>query len=327
MRTVLEQSAVNGSATGFMLVKSCEKKVSSKKSPYLDMVLADKGGEIAAKLWDYTPDRHGEFGPGDIVKVKGSIDVWNGAPQLRVERIRSKMSTDPVSVDDLVAGTPIAPQTMLERIHAAINAFENRQLARLVRALVDKAGDAFLQDSAAVRMHHTMRGGLIFHTYSMLRAGSALCDVYPFLNRDLVLGGIIVHDLGKLKEIRYAPTGLATEYTPVGNMTGHLVGGAIDIALTAKELNITDECVVLLEHIVLAHHEVPEFGSPVAPMFPEAQVVATVDKLDAELFEMLGAMSGVEQGACTAKVWGLDRKLYRHGPDTEYRLADPDRKD
>lgn len=320
MKTLLEQNASGSSAVGFMLVKSCEKKLSSKKSPYLDMMLADKGGEIAAKLWDYSPERHGEYTPGDIVKVKGTVDVWNGSPQLRVERIRPKMSTDDITMDDLVASAPIPPEEMLAAIHETVGQFENQELARLVTYLVDRAGEGFLINSAALRMHHAVRGGLIYHTFSMMQAAGALCDVYPFLNRDLVLGGIIVHDLGKLKEISFAPTGLATEYTPAGNMTGHLVGGAIDIALAAKELNITDECVTLLQHIVLSHHGIPEFGSPIPPMFPEAQVVAAIDKLDAELYEMTAAMSGVDVGATTARVWGLDRKLYRHSEDTRYRL-------
>ncbi len=320
MKTMLEQNAANGVAMGFMLIKSCDKKISSKKSPYLDMVLTDKGGEISAKIWDYSPERHGEYGVGDIVKVKGTIDQWNGASQLRIDRIRPKMSTDPVTMEELVAGTPISAEDMLDEIRRVIGGFSNQSLARLVTYLVDNAGDGFLTNSAALRMHHAMRGGLIYHTYSMLQAATALCNVYPFLNRDLVLGGIIVHDLGKLSEISYAPTGLAMEYTPKGNMTGHLVGGAINIALAAKELGIDDECVTLLQHIVLSHHGIPEFGSPIPPMFPEAQVVATIDKLDAELYEMLGAMSGVNVGETTGRVWGLDRKLYRHSEDTEYRL-------
>ncbi len=322
MKTVLEQQAQNGAALGFMLIKSCEKKVSAKKAPYLDLILADRGGEIAAKLWDYSPERHGEYEAGDVVKVKGSIDKWNGASQLRISQIRSKMSTDPVAMEDLVPGTPLPPEQMLAAIHRAIEGFTSEPLQRLTRYLLEQAGEAFTACSAAVRMHHTMRGGLIYHTYSMLLAAGALCDVYPFLNRDLVLAGVIVHDLDKLREIRYAKTGLAAEYTPEGNMTGHLVGGVVNIALAAKELHLeNEECVTLLEHIVLSHHGVPEFGSPIPPMFPEAQVVATVDKLDAELFEMLSAMESVPVGAATPRVWGLERKLYRHSEDARYRLT------
>ncbi|MBR3844326.1 MAG: HD domain-containing protein [Clostridia bacterium] len=320
MKTMLEQNANGKVATGFMLIKNCDKKISAKKSPYLDLVLSDKGGEIPAKLWDYSPDRHGEYENGDIIKVQGTIDMWNGTPQLRIDRIRPKMGTDAVTMDDLVASAPFSSEDMLAEIRKTVNGFQNQTIARLVNYLIDKAGEGFLINSAALRMHHAMRGGLIYHTYSMMKAAKALCEVYPFLNQDLVLGGIIIHDLGKCKEIQFADTGLAIEYTPKGNMTGHLVGGAIDIALAAKELNIEDECVTLLQHIVLSHHGIPEFGSPVAPMFPEAQVVSAIDKLDAELFEMLSAMSGVEIGATTSKVWGLDRKLYRHSQDTEYRL-------
>ncbi len=321
MSTILEQNAVGNSVVGFMLIKVYDQKMSSKKLPYLDLVLSDKGGEITAKLWDYSKERHGEYGAGDIVKVKGTVDLWNGSPQLRIERIRPKMSTDEITVEDLIAGPPLSPDDMLRTIHQTIGRFQNKEMARLITYLLDQAGEGFVTNSAAVRMHHTMRGGLIYHTFSMMNAAAALCDVYPFLNRDLVLGGIIIHDLGKLKEIAYAPTGLATEYTPKGNMTGHLVGGAIDIALAAKELNITDECVVLLQHIVLSHHGVPEFGSPTPPMFPEAQVVATIDKLDAELFEMTAALENVPVGSTTPRIWGLDRKLYRHNSDASYRLS------
>ncbi len=320
MKTMLEQNANGKVATGFMLIKTYEKKLSAKKSPYLDLVLSDKGGEISAKLWDYAPDRHGEYGVGDIIKVQGTIDVWNGAPQLRIERIRPKMGTDDISLDDLVPGTPVSPKEMMSEIRKTVDGFSNPNLSKLVHYLLDTAGEGFLKNSAALRMHHTMRGGLIYHTYSMMKVGKAMCKVYPFLNADLVLGGIIVHDLGKCKEMQYADTGLALEYTPVGNMVGHLVGGAINIAMAAKELNIEDECVTLLQHIVLSHHGIPEFGSPTPPMFPEAQVVSAVDKLDAELFQMLSAISGVDVGGTTSRVWGLDRKLYRHNQDAEYRL-------
>lgn len=324
MKTLLEQTANGKVATGFMLIKSCDKKISAKKSPYLDLVLSDKGGEISAKLWDYSADRHGEYGNGDIIKVQGTIDIWNGASQLRIERIRPKTGTDEVTMEDLVASAPFSSQDMLTEIQKTVDGFQNKNIAKIVTYLVEQAGEGFLNNSAALRMHHAMRGGLIYHTYSMMKAAKALCKVYPFLNTDLVLGGIIIHDLGKCKEIQFADTGLAVEYTPKGNMTGHLVGGAIDIALAAKELGIEDECVTLLQHIVLSHHGIPEFGSPIPPMFPESQVVSAIDKLDAELFEMLSAMSGVDVGGTTSKVWGLDRKLYRHSEDTEYRLNPED---
>lgn len=320
MATELEKSCTGGVVTGFMLVKSCDKKLSSKKSPYLDMMLTDKGGEIPAKLWDYSPERHGEYASGMVVKVKGTIDTWNNANQFRIERIRPVNGSDDVDISSLVCSAPLEPQKMLDEILETVDSFSDEGLKKLVKKLLSDCGEKLLICSAAVRMHHSMRGGLLYHTLSMLRLGKAICSVYPFLRQELVYAGIIVHDLCKLTEIRYAETGLAAEYTPEGGLIGHIVGGAMNIGAAGKELGIDHETVLLLEHIVLSHHGVPEFGSPVLPMFPEAEVVSTIDRLDATLFEMLGALSGVEQGKMTGKVWGLDRKLYRHSNDTEYRL-------
>lgn len=317
--TELEKNAQNGQAVGFMLIKSSDKKISVKGSPYLDMVLSDKGGEIPSKIWDYQ-GKDDEYSPGEIIKVKGQIDKWKNASQLKIERIRHTAPSDQIDMSMLVATTELAPEQMLAEIKATIDGFSDDGLKRLVTKLVDDCGEKLLICSAAVRMHHAMRGGLLFHTLSMLRVGKAICSVYPFLKRDLVCAGIIVHDLYKLKEISYADTGLASEYTPEGGLIGHIVGGVINIGLAGRELSIDPETVMLLEHIVLSHHENPEYGSPIPPMFPEAEVVATVDRLDASLFEMLAAIGEVERGKTTGRVWGLDRKLYRHQDDTEYRL-------
>lgn len=318
--TELEKSAQNGQTVGFMLIKSVEKKISVKGSPYLDLILSDKGGEIPAKMWDYQ-GAEDEYNAGEIVKVKGQIDKWKNASQLKIERLRHTAPADQVDMSSLVATTDLAPEQMLAEIKATVDGFTDEGLKKLVTRLLDNCGEKLLICSAAVRMHHAMRGGLLFHTLSMLRVGKAVCSVYPFLRKELVYAGIIVHDLYKLKEINYADTGLASEYTPVGGLIGHIVGGAIDIGLMGKELSTDPETVMLLEHIVLSHHEIPEYGSPVPPMFPEAEAVAAIDRLDASLFEMLAAVSEVEIGKTTGKVWGLDRKLYRHQDDTKYRLC------
>ena len=244
------------------------------------------------------------------------------ASQLKIERIRHTAPLDDVDMSQLVAATKLDPKDMLAEIKATVDGFSDEGLKELVNKLLDDCGDKLLICSAALRMHHAMRGGLLFHTLSMLRVGKAVCSVYPFLRKDLVYAGIIVHDLFKLKEISFADTGLASEYTPVGGLVGHIVGGAIDIGLAGKELGTDTETVMLLEHIVLSHHGIPEYGSPIPPMFPEAEVVSAIDRLDASLFEMLAAIDGVDKGKTTGRVWGLDRKLYRHQDDTEYRLSD-----
>ena len=208
--TELEKNSQNGQAVGFMLIKSAEKKISVKGSPYLDMVLSDKGGEIPAKVWDYQ-GKDDEYAPGEIIKVKGLIDKWKNASQLKVERIRHTTPLDSVDMSTLVATTQLDPADMLNEIRKTVEEFSDEGLKVLVTKLLDDCGEKLLICSAAVRMHHAMRGGLLFHTLSMLRVSKAVCSVYPFLRKDLVYAGIIVHDLFKLKEISFADTGLARQ--------------------------------------------------------------------------------------------------------------------
>lgn len=321
MATVLEKESVGGQALGFMLVKSCEKKTTQKKTEYLDMVLSDSGGEIVAKLWDYSPAKCDVFPSGTIVKVKGSIDVWNNSPQLKVDKIREANFADDVKMEDLVCSAQYSGEEMFKELEDTARNFDNADISKIVIYLLNENKDAVIGASAALRMHHTMRSGLLYHTLSMLRVGKALCSVYPFLDKDLVYAGIIIHDLGKTNELKYNDAGIASEYTPRGNMIGHIIGGAVNIAMAGEKLGIDPEIVMQLQHMVISHHGIPEFGSPIPPMFPEAQVVSTIDKLDAEMFEMLSALGGVEKGQMTNRVFGLDRKLYKIGDDSEYRLS------
>ena len=321
MATVLEKESVGGQALGFMLVKSCDKKTTQKKTEYLDMILSDSGGEIVAKLWDYSPAKCDIFPSGSIVKVKGTIDVWNNSPQLKIDKIREANFADNVSMDDLVVSAQFSSEEMFSELENTAKDFKNTDLSKIVLHLLNENKSDVLGASAALRMHHTMRGGLLYHTLSMLKVGKAVCSVYPFLNKDLVCAGVILHDLGKLSELRYNEAGIASEYTPKGNLIGHIIGGAVNIAMTGEKLGIDPEIVMQLQHMVISHHGIPEFGSPIPPMFPEAQVVSTIDKLDAEMFEMLAALSGIEKGQMTNKVFGLDRKLYKIEDDIEYKLS------
>ncbi len=321
MATVLEKESVGGQVLGFMLVKSCEKKTTQKKTEYLDMILSDSCGEIVAKLWDYSPAKCDVFPSGTIVKVKGTIDVWNNSPQLKIEKIREANFADDVKMEDLVISAQFTSEEMFSELENTAKNFSNSDLSKIVLHLLTENKDAVLSASAALRMHHTMRGGLLYHTLSMLKVGKAICTVYPFLNKDLVCAGVILHDLGKLTELKYNDAGIASEYTPKGNMVGHIIGGAVNIALAGEKLGTPEEVVMQLQHMVISHHGIPEFGSPIPPMFPEAQVVATIDKLDAEMFEMLSALGGVEKGQMTNRVFGLDRKLYKIEDNIEYKLS------
>ena len=137
-------------------------------------------------------------------------------------------------------------------------------------------------------------------------------DEYPSLDRDLLLAGVIVHDLAKIGELNAMPeTGIVTDYSADGMLIGHLVRGLARLDAAGKALGCDEEILMMLEHMVLSHHGVPEYGSPKPPMFPEAEVLHHLDLLDARIFEMNAALARVRPGGFSEKLWSLDRKLYR----------------
>lgn len=303
---------------GFCLVKNVQLKVNVKGAEYLDFTLADADGEVNAKLWDYQTAVHGAYSAGEIIKVRGTVTVYRDAEQLKIDRIRKMKETDEVDMASIVAASPVDGEMLFKELYDFAGTFADEDISRLTRYLLSSNKSRLEKYPAALRLHHAQKGGLMFHTHTMLSVAKKLVEVYskinPELSSDLVYAGVILHDIAKTTELEVGPLGLATAYSTEGQLLGHITMGVSMIRTAAMELGIPDEKTMLLSHILLAHHGVPEFGSPKAPMFPEAEIVSTVDTLDAKLYEMFDALSGVEIGAFTDRLWALDnRQLYRHG--------------
>lgn len=294
---------------GFLLVRAAEQRAASNGSRYLDMTLGDKTGEINAKLWD------GATEPptvGLALRLRGQIHEYNGRLQIRVEKMRPVVETDAVPMEALVACAPEAGDAMLSYVRGAAEAIRNRDLRRLVLRLLDDAGQTLLYFPAASKLHHAERGGLLHHVTGMLRMALHYADEYPTLDRDLLVAGVIVHDLAKIGELNAAPeTGVVSDYSADGMLIGHLVRGIARMDAAGRELGCDEEILMMLEHMVLSHHGEAEFGSPKPPMFPEAEVLHNLDLLDARIFEMNAALSRVCPGGFTERLWSLERKLYR----------------
>lgn len=298
----------------FCLIKTLDKKSTRNGKPYLDMILADSTGEISAKLWDYDEMKHADLTPAMPVKVRGSEEEFKGAPQFRISNIRPIAESDDFDVSTLVVSSPVDSNWMLNEIYETVDGFEDEELRKIVRYLLHNRGESLLSAPAAVNMHHAERGGLLFHTLSMLRVAERICEVYPFLDRELLLSGVIIHDLGKIDEMQISDLGLATKYTVQGELVGHLVKGAEEISKAATELGISEETEILLEHMVISHHGQPEFGAAKLPSFAEAEVLSVIDNLDATLFEFNTAIDNVAVGEFSSRQWALDnRKIYNHG--------------
>ncbi|MBE6747546.1 MAG: HD domain-containing protein [Ruminococcaceae bacterium] len=304
----------NGNVDGFALIKSIDKKINVKGAAYLDLILCDKDGEIAAKLWDYKEDVHGEYAVNDLIKFRGLLSQYNGADQLRIDRIRHTTEIDGVRVSDFVPTAEYTGEMMLGEVYNIIDTFRDADLRKITKALVDENTEKLLYWPAAFKLHHAIRGGLLYHTLSILRVAEAVCKVYPNIDRELLLSGAILHDLAKIKEYEVSETGVATSYSVKGNLIGHLVMGAMEIEKKAEQLGIPEEKAMLLEHMAISHHGVPEFGAAVRPLFIEAEVLCQLDTMDAVIYEMSQSIGDVKPGEFTQRQWALEnRKLYNHG--------------
>ncbi|MEG0935680.1 MAG: HD domain-containing protein [Clostridia bacterium] len=293
---------------GFLLVKAAEQRTSSNGSKYLDMTLCDRTGDINAKMWDGVTPAPAAC---DVVKVRGMVQEYNGRAQLRVDRLREPEARDQVDMAQLVPCAPLPAEEMKQALFERAERMADPQLRELVLERLREAGERLDYYPAAVKLHHAERSGLLHHTSTMLRAAEAVCQVYATLDGDLLAAGVILHDLCKLSEMNADKIGLAGEYSTEGELLGHLVEGVAELARAGEKMGTRRELLLMLEHMILSHHDMPEYGSPKRPMFPEAEVLHTLDLMDARMFEMNQALSQVQPGTFTERIWSLERKLYR----------------
>ncbi len=298
---------------GFCLIKSVDKKTSSKGDTYLDMTLSDSNGEINAKLWRYVENEHGSFEANQIVKVRGTISQYNGADQLRIERIRLSLPQDNLNPQDFVKSADFSGEEMFQELFSIAQNFSDTSLSKIVCEILNDNRLKLLYWPAAFKLHHAVRGGLLLHTLSIVRLAQRVCEVYPFVDRELLLSGAILHDIAKIPEFLVADTGIATGYSVEGNLLGHLTMGAMLIDKYAEKFNIDKKTAMLLEHMVLSHHGEPEFGAAVRPAFIEAELLSELDLMDSRIYEMREAVSDTAPDDFSGRLWAMDnRKLYNH---------------
>ena len=302
----------NGMCEGFVMLKRCEEKKARNGFAYLDLIIGDKDGELSAKLWDFKDT--GVFEQDMIVKVRGSVEQYNGKDQFRISQIRPASDKDDYNLSDIVPVSETGGEQLFAMIRNRVEAFENEELKAIVLKIIDEKKEKLTVYPAALKLHHAVVGGLMYHTMSIIRMAEELCKVYPNINRELLLSGAILHDVAKTWELEVGTAGLAKGYSAEGELIGHLVKGAMYVEKAADELGIESELVTLLEHMIISHHGVPEFGAAVRPMFLEAVILSALDNLDATIWEVNTATDKVEAGKFTERQWALDnRKLYNHG--------------
>ncbi len=299
---------------GFALIRKAEKKTTVKGSNFLDMILADNSGQINAKIWDYNENVQGVFEVNSIVKVRGSISVYNGEDQLKIDRIRKAIDSDNININDYVPSAEYEGQAMFDELLSIVEDFKDEDLKKLTIGMLSEYKDEILYFPAAFKLHHAIRGGLLMHTLSVVRLAQGVCRVYPFVDSDLLICGAILHDIGKTVEFKVSEFGIADGYTVDGSLVGHIVRGAMAVRDMGEKLSISEKTIMLVEHMILSHHGEPEFGAAVRPMFLEAEILSELDLMDARIYEIWEAINATEKNEFSTRQWALDnRRLYNHG--------------
>ena len=302
-----------GLVDGFCIIKTIDRKTSTKGDSYLDMTLGDSDGEINAKLWRYVPELHGEYQANEIVKVRGLISEYNGSDQLKIERIRHTTPEDNVKAEDFVKSADYSGEEMWNELINIADNFSDNDLKTIVTAILKDNRMQILYWPAAFKLHHAVRGGLLLHTLSIVRLAQAVCKIYTFVDEELLISGAILHDIAKLQEYTVADSGIATGYSVEGNLLGHLTMGAMVVNEYAKKLGINPKTAMLLEHMLISHHGEPDFGAAVRPGFIEAELLSELDLMDSRVYEMKEAVQNTAADDFTSRLWAMDnRKLYNH---------------
>ena len=298
----------------FFMVKSISVKTGSTGKLYLDVTLGDKTGEINGKKWDVGASDH-LLKEKDMVKIIAHVTEFNSQLQLKIQRIRRAVPEsnpdDVLDMGDFVKAAPEDPMEMYNYILDICESMEDKDYKALSLRVLEDNKEKLMYYPAASKNHHAELGGLLYHTKRMLMNGERVCEVYTGLNRDLVLSGVIMHDMQKIFEIDANTDGMASGYSFEGQMLGHIVMGVKYVDKLALELDFPSEKRIMMEHMVLSHHYEPEYGSPKKPLFPEAEVLHYLDILDARMYDMEEALKTTEPGGFSDRIWTLDnRRIY-----------------
>jgi 3'-5' exoribonuclease len=297
----------------FFLVLAKQQRTTKTNKPYLNLILGDKTGQLEGRVWEPGDPRIArEFDRGDIVKARGSASRFDDRLQMKVDQLR-KAAPGEVDRMDMMPSTTFDVESLWRTLMACVDSFTNPDLKRLLTTMLSDPdlAAAYRAAPAAKQLHHAWLGGLLEHVVSLLTLADRVAPHYSILDRDLLLTGVILHDIGKVTELSWE---IGFEYTIPGMLLGHIQMG---VALTEKTIDnlpgFPERLKTLVLHMILSHHGKLEFGSPKLPMIPEALVLNFLDDLDAKMQAVAGefeksAREGKGPDELTNKVWALDQR-------------------
>lgn len=291
-----------------VLIKEVTLRKAKNGKDFLAILFQDKSGQMEGMYWGVNEKQIQTFTSGKIVNLQAIRQVYQGKAQLKIIKIIPMADDQNDQIIDFMPDAPVTSQVMEQEITEILFSITNPHWNRIVRYLLQKNHAAFYTFPAAKQNHHAFAGGLAYHTLSIVHLAQSVAKQYPQINAGLLIAGALLHDIGKTIELS-GPIG--TTYTLAGNLLGHISIVDTEIVLAAKELNIDYnlEDIVLLRHVVLAHHGLLEYGSPVQPQILEAEVLHQLDELDANIQTITTVLAQTKAGGFSDRLYALDRRM------------------
>lgn len=289
----------------FLLIEKEEKETRTKK-PYLILTLRDDGkNEEKVKLWNASNESF-PYEKNSLIACVIQVREFQGGRDYVLETYREAIEGE-ATIENYIIAAPYSANDMYDYILRVAKCIRNQSYQNIIFDLFIKYKEKILYWSAAKSVHHNIRSGYLYHTFRMLQTAIALGKVYPSLNKDLLFTGVILHDIGKIKELSTDEVGNA-EYNLEGSLLGHLFLGCEMINEFKNEDD--NEDLLLLKHVIASHHGLREWGAIENPQLPEAILVHYIDKIDADMYQCEKALEKVTCGF-TDKIFGLGTKLYK----------------
>lgn len=273
--------SIGDEITLFLIISKFEIKTSKTGSNYLNLELRDKSAALPAKVWDRIDNIKDSVREGTIVKIAGKVEEFNGAPQIRIDKIRPAQLNDNVQPDDFLPRSKRSLEVMIGELSQVIDSIKNTYLNKLIKLILAGGNlEKFYRTPAGKAWHHAYVHGLLEHTLEMTKICDLICTFHPEINRDLLVSGALLHDFGKTEELTYDSV---FDYSDKGKLVGHIMIGALEVEKAASSIadfpaDLKDQLV----HLILSHQGKLEFASPVEPKTLEAIVLYQTDELSAK---------------------------------------------
>lgn len=287
-----------------LLVVNATKGVTDAGKRYMNLTFQDRTGTIEAKKWDCSEEDMELLVVGNIVFIEGVVNLYKNQLQLRVNSIRKEENVD-LSLYKLVS--PIPLEELKAKLDYFMHSFKDKDVELITKTVIEHFYDKYITYPGAVRIHHEFGSGILHHSVKMAEMAEYVAKCYPQVDRDILVAGALLHDIGKTIEYDYL---VAPSVTTEGKLIGHIPVMYAEFKKIVDNLNIKSEVPLLLEHMILSHHGKLEFGSPVMPATREALLLSEIDMMDSRMMVLDKALADVKPGEFTPRLWPMDDTVF-----------------